>query len=96
MSKINLTSTSNPNPTDENPVLACKIDLIAKRVSEAFDADGIDDIRVPNKVSIWWVVLNIASVGKLISDIINIVKNECKDLVTNEDTLPEAPVTTNA
>lgn len=86
----------NPNPQDfeENVKLRCKVNLISSRIVEAFDADGIDDIRIPKKVSIWWVILNIASVGKLISDIINIVKNSCEDLVVNdtqpdENTVPE-------
>lgn len=80
-----------PNPVDfeENVKLRCKVEKISSRIVEAFDADGIDDIRIPKKVSIWWVILNIASVGKLISDVINIVKNECEDVVVVIDTTPK-------
>lgn len=94
----------SPNPDDfqENVNLRCKIDKIASRISEAFDADGIDDIRVPKQVSFWWVILNIAAVGKLISDVIKLVKQDCNETTitviapTNDNQVSETSPKTNS
>lgn len=93
MAKLTITAEQQ----EINERLECQVTLISQRITEAFDADGIDDIRIPNKVSIWWVVLNIASVGKLISDIINIIKTKCitETPDTNDDQVPETPAPTN-
>lgn len=81
------TEDPTPPPFEENKKLQCKITRIAEEIAVRFDADGIDDIRIPKKVSIWWVILNLASVAKLVSDIINVIKHECNDNQVSEATL---------
>jgi len=61
----------------ENVELRCKINAIGTAVMERFDKDGTNDIHVPQKVTVWWVLTNLFPAAKLIQEIIKIVSNPC-------------------
>jgi len=61
----------------ENAELRCKINAIGTAVMERFDKDGTNDIYVPQKVTVWWVLTNLFPAAKLIQEIIKIVSNPC-------------------
>ena len=57
--------------------LQCKVAKITAALSERLDADGIDDINLPKKITWLWVLANVGSVSKMIKEIIAILKNPC-------------------
>lgn len=57
--------------------LECKINKASLIIAERFDADGIDDITLPDKVSVWWVIGNLGAVAKMVSEFIQLFKQPC-------------------
>lgn len=67
---------------EERDAAQTKIIEIARAVEEAFDADGVDDISIPNKFSIWWVISNANSIFKLLKKIIEVLKRKEHDAMS--------------
>jgi hypothetical protein len=61
---------------EENTFLQSKIARIVLEISERFDADGIDDITLPKKVNLMFIVMNAKAVVKLFKAIIDIIKEK--------------------
>lgn len=68
--------------------LRCKIEKINLAILERFNANGIDDIVLPEKVSLFsfqflfWLVTNAVPVVKLVKEILNAIKAPCITPIT--------------
>jgi hypothetical protein len=61
---------------EENTFLQSKVARIILEIAERFDADGIDDLTLPKKVNLMYIVMNAKAVVKLIKAIIEIIKEK--------------------
>lgn len=73
---------------NKNLSIECKIQKIAAAISRRFDADGIDDIKLPSKITWASILFSLGSITKLIKEIISIIKDGCNPTtpISNDNT----------
>ena len=61
---------------EENTFLQSKVARIILAIAERFDADGVDDLTLPKKINFFYIITNASAVGKLLKEIIEIIKEK--------------------
>ncbi len=76
ISHVNLIQQQLVDSYEENTFLQSKFARITLAISERFDADGIDDLTLPKKVTIMYILTNAKGIVKLFKEVIAIIKEK--------------------
>lgn len=59
--------------------LTCRISKSVAIIAERFDGDGIDDINLPKKIDVMWVLFNLSAAVKMIRAVVMSLTKPCVD-----------------
>lgn len=82
---------------NEKKNLQNKLKEITAIVAEAFDQDGVDDIKLPtgNVNIFFWILGNFKSIYDLIRKIVEALRNPTPETIVEDEILTLAPTPTN-
>ena len=76
ISHVNLIQQQLVDSYEENTFLQSKFARITLAISERFDADGIDDLTLPKKVTVMYILTNAKGIVKLFKEVIAIIREK--------------------